>query len=150
MSCRTNAPKTASTDAKNHVAAPSGATSTNDPEVGQQASRMLRSEGDASLALDKQNLVQVTDQPMDSDYHAMMAFMNEDVEAEIHTTADENAEQVFELWGNGRCEFFRRGERKTIKRYYADWPLRMKETKFRQREVYIDGVRTMEQIPLPQ
>ncbi len=66
---------------------------------------MLRSEGDASLALDKQNLVQVTDQPMDSDYHAMMAFMNEDVEVEIHTTADENAEQVFELWVNGRCEF---------------------------------------------
>ena len=136
------------TDAKNYVASPSGAASTDDLEVGQQAERVMRSSGPARESLDKQSLIQVTDQPLDSDYVAMIAFMNETIEIKIHETTDENAEQVFEININGRPEFFRRGETKTVLRYYVDRMLRMKETKYRQRETFENGERTMRQVPV--
>lgn len=141
-------PRNPATDAKNYVAAPSGAASTEEMEVGQQAERVMRSSGDARTSLDKQNLIQVTDQPLDNDTIAMLAFMEEPVEIHLHETTDENAEQVFEININGRPEFFRRGETKTVKRYYVDRMLRMKETKYRQKEDFINGERTMIQIPV--
>lgn len=62
----------------------------------------------------------VADQPFDKDRMAMLAFMDESITIRIATSTDRNAEQVFELNINGHLEFFRRGETKTVKRYFVD------------------------------
>lgn len=124
-----------STDAKNYVAAPSGIRSTQDEEVGQQPDRVLRSTGDASEALDRQNLAMVSDSPMDAEWIANMAFMAEMIEIRIPESTDEQAEHVFEININGRMFFFRRGENKVVPRYVADHMLRMKQTRYSQKEV---------------
>ena len=108
---------------------------TAEQDIGQSAPRTLKSTGDASKALDPNVIQVVSDRPLDPEKMAMLAFMNEDVTIRIGTTTDKNAEQVFEININGKLEFFRRGESKTVKRYFVDHMLRLKETAYDQQEV---------------
>lgn len=123
-------------------------TETAEQDVGQTAPRILRSTGDAKDALDKVQLVQVVDRPVDPEKLAMLAFMNEDVKVRIGTTTDKNAEQCFEICVNGKLEFFRRGETKTVKRYIVDRMLRLKQTVYTQQEVLnTEGIKDIVNIP---
>ena len=124
------------TDAKNYVAAPSGAQSTDDTEIGTQPDRLMKSSGDASESLDRAgaNFARVSDSPMDADWIADMAFMAEMVDIMVPETDDPQAEHIFEININGRAFFFRRGENKTVPRYVADHMLRMKRTIYVQKE----------------
>lgn len=105
-----------------------------DQQVGQDAPRTLKSTGDAKDALEAAGF-EVVDRPLDPEKMAMMAFMDELMTIRIATSTDKNAEQVFELNINGKLEFFRRGESKTVKRYFVDRLARLKETGYAQREV---------------
>lgn len=108
---------------------------TAEQHIDQGKTRTLRSTGDAKKALDP-NVIQVVDgRPVDPEKMAMLAFMNEDVTIRIGTTTDKNAAQVFEININGKLEFFRRGMTKTVKRYFVDHMLRLKETAYDQEEV---------------
>lgn len=140
-------PKT--TQAKDYVAAPTGVQNQGEMgDIGQQEERTMRSTGPASESLDKMNLTKISDQPMDQEWMDMMAFMNEPVEIQIAETPDESAAPVFEININGRLELFRRGETKTVPRFFVDRLLRMKETRYTQKEIVNgEGIRDMVQIP---
>ena len=99
-----------------------------DHEVGQSPARDI-SEGPDMIA-------RVSDHPMDQEKLAMLAFMNEPITIRIATSTDKNAEQVFELIIGGRHEMFRRGETKTVKRYFVDRLARLKVTTYGQKEVF--------------
>lgn len=102
--------------------------------IGQDAPRILKSTGPASEALDP-SMIEPVDRPVDPEKMAMLEFMAQPVTVRIATTTDRQAEQVFEININGRLEFFRRGETKTIPRYFVDRLARLKVTGYSQREV---------------
>ena len=78
----------------------------------------------------------------------MLAFLNEPITIRIGTSTDKNAEQCFEININGRLEFFRRGETKTVKRYFVDNMLRLKQTVYTQKEVInAEGIKDILNIP---
>jgi hypothetical protein len=119
-----------------------------DLEIGQGEERLLKSQGAASEAMEPSVIARLNEQPYDGEKMAMLAFMNEPVTIRIGTTTDKNAEQCFEININGKLEFFRRGETKTVPRYFVDRLLRLKETVFSQREVVnAEGVKDILHIP---
>ena len=66
------------------------------------------------------------------DEHAkMLMFMVEPVTVEIHDVADEHAEPAFVIMVNGENETFRRGEIKTVKRYFVEGLARARKTGYR-------------------
>jgi hypothetical protein len=95
-------------------------------DIGQQATRTTESLNEIKV------VEKVSDQPFDEEKMLMLQFMNEPVTIRIATSTDKNAEQCFELNINGKAEFFRRGETKTVKRYFVDRLLRLKETVYGQ------------------
>lgn len=93
-------------------------------------------------------LVQVAERMPDREKLANLAFMEEPVTIRIATSTDKNAEQVFELNIGGKAEFFRRGETKTVKRYFADHMARMKVTSYTQAEVTnSEGIKQVLNVP---
>lgn len=118
-------------------------------DIGQGKERLLRSGGKAKDALDKNSVIErAGDHPLDGERLAMLAFLNEPITLRIGTTTDKNAAQVFEININGRLEFFKRGEVKTVPRYFADHMLRLKETSFSQKEVInAEGIKDILHIP---
>jgi hypothetical protein len=93
-------------------------------------------------------LVAVAERMPDPEKLANLSFMNEKVTIRVGTSSDPNAEQVFELNIGGRLEFFRRGETKTLPRYYVDHMARMKVTSYSQREVLNEeGVKQVLNVP---
>lgn len=130
------------TQAKNYIAAPSGIVHTDELEVGQIPDRVMKSTGDARQSLERADIAMVSDSPMDAEWIANMAFMAEMIDIIVPDSDDPNAEQIFEININGRPFVFQRGETKTIPRYVADHMLRMKQTKYKQKEVVNkDGVK---------
>ncbi len=95
-------------------------------DIGQQSVRTTEDMGEPKL------IAKVSDQPLDTEKMQMLEFMNEPLTIRIATSTDKNAEQCFELNINGRAEFFRRGESKTVKRYFVDRLLRLKQTVYGQ------------------
>jgi len=100
-----------------------------DHEIGQTPTRTLASDGQS---LDVPVIARVSEHGVDQEKMAMLAFMAEPVTIRIATSTDKNAEQVFELNINGKMQFFRRGETKTVPRYFVDRLMRMKLTVFGQ------------------
>lgn len=128
-------------DAINNPVISSDVVEASDNVVGQDIPRTLRSSGPASDALDFP-VIEPVDRPVDPEKMAMLEFMAQPVTVRIATTTDKNAEQVFELNINGRLEFFRRGETKTIPRYFVDRLARLKVTGYSQREVInVEGIK---------
>jgi len=107
--------------------APEGGVDTVGQEIGQSPDRTI----------DKipGRIDRVAEHEYDGEKLAMLAFMAEPITIRIATSTDKNAEQVFELNINGRCELFRRGETKTVARYFVDRLARMKVTTFGQKEI---------------
>jgi len=89
----------------------------------------------ATSQVGEPELIQVADRMPDPEKAAMLQFMEELVTIRIATTTDKNAEQVFELTINGRTEFLRRGETKTLPRKFVDLLARLKVTSYVQQEV---------------
>lgn len=105
-----------------------------------EASEKMEDQSDVRVvgedgSLDPGVIEKVSEQPFDSEKMAMLAFMNEPVTIRVATSTDRNAEQCFELNINGRAEFFRRGETKTVKRFFVDRLMRLKVTVFGQESV---------------
>lgn len=135
-------------DAKNNPVTIRNDFETSQNDVGQGNSRLLKSTGDSKEALEPSLIARVGDHPLDSEKMQMLAFMNEPITIRIGTTTDKNAEQVFEININGKLEFFRRGESKTVKRYFVDHMLRLKETVYSQKEVFnAEGIKDILHIP---
>lgn len=135
-------------DAINNPVALSKSFDTAEQEVGQGPDRLMKSTGDAKDSLEPNLIARVSEHGVDQEKLAMLAFMNEDVTIRIGTTTDKNAEQVFEININGKGEFFRRGETKTLKRYFVDHMLRLKQTVYTQKEVINpEGIKDILQVP---
>ena len=131
-----------------YVAAPTGQTMASEMDIGSGPERIMSSTGPARESLEPNKLVKVTDQPMDGEWMAMMAFMNEPVEIRIAETTDPQAERIFEINVNGDMQVFMRGETKTVKRYIVDRLMRMKQTRYTQRtEIDNEGVKQIVNIP---
>ncbi len=128
-------PRMPSTEARHHPVAPSGATNVSEKDIDQGESRLMKSTGPAEKSLDVVENIKVVERVYDNEKMAMLAFMEEPITVRIATSTDKNAAQCFEINVNGRLEFFRRGETKTVKRYIVDRMLRLKETVYTQREV---------------
>lgn len=99
-----------------------------DHEIGQSPIRKIDIDG----MFEPSVIAKVSEQPLDQEKLAMLAFMAELVTIRIATTTDRNAEQVFEININGKLQFFRRGETKTLPRYFVDRLMRLKTTVFSQ------------------
>jgi hypothetical protein len=124
-----------------------GKIDTSEQEVGQDSSRLMKSTGAADKSLEPSR-VELVDRPVDKEKLAMLAFMDEPVTIRLATTTDREAEQMFELNINGQLAFFRRGETKTVKRYFVDRLARLKETAYSQKEVVnAVGIRDILHIP---
>tara|TARA_R110000868_G_scaffold198965_3_gene445553 strand:+ start:1402 stop:1926 length:525 start_codon:yes stop_codon:yes gene_type:complete len=135
-------------DAKNNPVIVSDAIEASQKEIGQGKSRLMKSTGDAKDSLEENSVIKVMDQPYDDEKMAMLAFMNEPVQIRIATTTDKNAAQVFEVNINGKLQLFRRGDTKTLPRYFVDRMLRMKETVYSQKEVVnSEGIKEFLHIP---
>ena len=106
--------------AQNNPVILSGTEETSQQDIGQSNSRLMKSTGRGKDSLEPSILARVSDQPLDGEKMAMLEFMNEPVTIRIATSTDPNAEQVFELNINGKMEFFRRGEQKTLPPYFFD------------------------------
>ena len=66
----------------------------------------------------------------------------------VHTTSDQNAEQVFELFNNGRREVFTRGETKTVARKFVEILATRKPTTYTQKKKRDeDGIMHEVQVP---
>lgn len=136
------------TQAKNNPVIKTAGELASQMDVGQANERLLKSTGPANEALEPSVIARVGDHPVDPEKMAMLAFMNEPVTIRIGTSTDKNAAQVFEININGKLEFFRRGETKTVKRYFVDHMLRLKETGWSQKEVVNnEGVKDILNIP---
>lgn len=136
------------TQAKNNPVTRTTAEPVSQQDIGQGATRVLKSTGDAKDALDTPMIARASDHPMDGEKMAMLAFMNEPVTVRIGTTTDKNAPQVFEINVNSNLHLFRRGETKTVPRYIVDRMLRLKQTVYSQKEVInAEGVKDIIHIP---
>ena len=134
--------------AQNNPVILSGTEETSQQDIGQSNSRLMKSTGRGKDSLEPSILARVSDQPLDGEKMAMLEFMNEPVTIRIATSTDPNAEQVFELNINGKMEFFRRGEQKTLPRYFVDRLMRLKVTTFSQKETTnAEGIRDYLHIP---
>ena len=134
---------------RTRIVAPAHETMASEHDMTQGPDRVLRSTGDAQDALSNDSVIErVEECELDSERTLMLAFMDEPVTIRIGTTTDENAEQIFEITINGKTELFRRGETKTVKRYFVDRLARLKETRFSHREV-LNGVGDREVVYSP-
>lgn len=116
-------------------------------KIGQDRPRIMKSVGPAKDALEDA-VIEPVERPVNPEKLAMLAFMEELVEVHIHTTTDENAEQVFQVFNNGLSETFTRGETKTVKRKFVEGLARSKITTYRQKEsIAPDGSKVYAQIP---
>jgi len=99
-----------------------------DHEIGQIPTRKIDDLGNFEPSV----IAQVSGRPVDPEKMAMLAFMAEMVTIRVATTTDRNAEMVFPLNINGQPMLFRRGETKTLPRYFVDRLLRLKTTTYGQ------------------
>ena len=135
-------------DARYNPAVKTQGHDTQENETGQVDARLLKSTGPTEDALDAPVIQAIGDSPVDQEHVAFAAFMNEPIQIRIATTTDKNAAQVFDLSVNGHYEFFRRGEMKTVKRYFVDRLARLKQTHYTQQEVInAEGIKDILNIP---
>lgn len=120
---------------RTRIVAPSGEKMASEFDMPEGVTRTLSSTGDAADALSESVIERVGDIPLDDDHSAMLKFMAESIDVRIGTSTDPNAEQIFEIIINGRTEIFRRGETKTVPRYFVDRLARLKETGYENVEV---------------
>jgi len=138
-----------STNAVNMPAIVHDRIETQEQELSQSNVRIQHSDAlPGQKSLDDNVLPEFDTRPVSYEKMAMLAFFNEDVEVRIATTGDKNADQIFEINVNGRNELFRRGEKKTVKRFIVDHLARMKQTTYVQKEVISDdGTKSIANIP---
>lgn len=122
-------------NAKNNPVILNPTVETAEMPIEQAEPRLMRSAGPAEKALDEPKMVVTVDRPLDPEKTEMLAFMAEMVTVRVGTTADKNAEQVFEVNVNGRPYLFRRGIETTVPRYVVDRMARTKLGSITQKEV---------------
>lgn len=119
--------------AQNNPVVKSHVLDSQDEQIGQAPDETIPSSGPARR--EKSIIAQASGYEIDPEKEAMLRFMEEPVTIRIMTSTDKNTEQCFEININGRLEFFRRGETKTVKRHFVDRIMRLKQTVYGQREV---------------
>ena len=120
--------------AKDYVAAPKGEKLASEHDMGELPQRTMKSSGAAKDSLEDSVIERVGDIPFDTEHMQMLAFMAEPVTVRMAETSDPNADDVFEIIVNGRIELFKRGQTKTVPRYYVDRLMRMRVTRIVQSE----------------
>lgn len=105
---------------------------TNEQQVGQDSFLDLPSSG--SIIREEQQIEVVT-QPIQNDYAAELAFMEEPVEVMVHESTDPNAENPIHVGCNGVNQFFFRGQQQTVKRKFVEILARAKPVSYMTHEV---------------
>ena len=105
---------------------------TNEQQVGQDSFLDLPSSG--SIIREEQQIEVVT-QPIQNDYTAELAFMEEPVEIMVHESTDPNAENPIQVGCNGVNQFFFRGQQQTVKRKFVEILARAKPVSYMTHEV---------------
>lgn len=141
-------PRNSQTEAKNHPVLASGALEAGEQPLGHTVRTGNPQAKTPKERIGEPELVQVAERMPDPEKLEMLAFMREPVTIRIGTTTDKNADQVFELTINGRNEFFRRGETKTVPRCYVELLARQRVTGYTSIEKHDDkGEKYIEQVP---
>lgn len=84
------------------------------------------------------------DNPAFEEKAANLAFMEQMVTINIHTTNEQNAAPYFEISVNGISKIFHRGKKYTIPRYFVEGLARAKPVSYKNEEYTMsDGVRTV-------
>ena len=107
---------------------------TTDMQVGQPGVVTMDPSGPAELDVP---LIQPVTGPMDAAKKhkaEILAFMDEIVEVEVHTSTDPNEPQFVQLWNDGRHQLIPRGIPTPVKRKYVEVLARLKTDKFRNEE----------------
>jgi len=76
--------------------------------------------------------IQIVDGPRAMEYAEEMAFMEEKVIVNVHTTPDQNAENPVSVFVNGRSQYLFRGVPTIVKRKFVERLARAKLTGYRQ------------------
>jgi hypothetical protein len=105
-------------------------------QIGQPIERKIKvKDGRPEL---ESSVVEVVDRPVDPEKLAMLQFMEDELTIYIHTTTDQMAAQIVDLYnGSNKC-FLYRGKEATIKRYFVEQLARAKETTYTQNKVRMD------------
>jgi len=98
--------------------------------IGSPGARIQRASEDGPALDDPQ--IEIVDSVADPEKIANLAFMEEMVEVQVHTTSDKGAEQIFEIIVNGKRELFVRGETKTVARKFINVMANAREDKLEQ------------------
>jgi hypothetical protein len=101
-------------------------------KVGQDGVFSVPSEGPARIVAPS---IEVPEKPVDEEKLAMLKFMEDVLEIQIHSSTDKTADQVFEVFINNEREVFRRGEAKKVKRKFVEKLALTKVTNYENKEV---------------
>ena len=105
---------------------------TTNEQVGQEGTVTMEVTGPAKL--EHPAIEPVTDLTNFKEKAAILAFMDEIVEVEVHTSTDESEPQFVQLWNDGRSQVIPRGIPTPVKRKYVEVLARLKANKFRNEE----------------
>ncbi len=91
----------------------------------------------------------IGDARMTEDKAWLLAFMEEPVTIRMHEARTPEDEDIFAIWVNGRAEMFKRGETKTVKRYYVERLLTAKVTTYKQKKIFDaqTGMHNYQEVP---
>lgn len=118
---------------------------TTDFKVGQDKPRNMPSTGPARIEAAE---IEIVDGPDWKNRAETEAFFEEKIEIMVHPSTDKSAEQVVQVWNNGRSQFFIRGQTNTVRRKFVEVLARAKQTAYTQEE-YVDhlGAKAIRNVP---
>lgn len=127
------------------AAVPAGTAAKDAPAVvsyyTEAAEQFIGGPGEASFSETsdgEQVIVQSMEGDVDSaafkDYQANLAFNTEELEIEIHTTSDKDANKAFTIFVNGRPFIFQRGKKYRVPRYAVEGLARSKPVGYQYEE----------------
>lgn len=108
---------------------------TNDQQVGQAGVATMPITGDAVI---EHSAVEIPDGPVDKDFADALAFNNELMTIQVHTSTDKTTSRCVPVWVNGRIQMFIRGQEQTVKRMFVERLARCKVTSYTNEE-FRDG-----------
>lgn len=111
---------------------PSKEVNAAEQQVGQDSDLLMPSTG--SIIREEEHIELVT-QPIQDNYAAELAFMEEKVEVMVHDSTDENAENPIQVSCNGVNQFFFRNQPQIVKRKFVEILARAKTTSISTKEV---------------
>lgn len=123
-----------SRQAKDNPVSSSVLEDTEDMEIHQQQPRTMKATGAAKDSLDSIVLARAQEMP-DEEWVNEMRFNEEKVVIVVAESTDKYASPIVEVWNDGRCQRFLRGEAQECKRKFVEVLARCRRTTYTQKTV---------------